>query len=111
MDKALRTSQNRVLKFLSKKYKLIFLAILLALMFFIVIFVPQEAEPEPLDEQCLAERLCWENNYEFYYMDIDGFLTSNKLVKCYETTGKGDRLLHEFIKINWTALDERYACN
>ncbi len=61
----------------------------------------------PMDKPCLAERLCWDNGYGYY----NSLLVSRDEVKCYETNEKGDNILHEFIKINWTALDEKYVCD
>ena len=55
------------------------------------------------NEICLAERLCWDNGFEYR----DWF--SDK-VSCYEINEKGDNLLIEFINVNWDKLNERFVC-
>jgi len=56
------------------------------------------------DNQCLAERLCWDNGYEFKGS------TPPNTVFCYEINEKGDNILQEFVNVNWTELDNRYVC-
>ena len=63
---------------------------------------------DPIDRQCLAEKLCWDNDYEFHHYSSLGDKTR---VSCYEINENENKLLKEFIKVNWTALDQKYVCN
>jgi len=85
-----------------KEYPWLIFAILIGITLFIYT-IPKL--PESLDKDCLAERLCWDNGYEFQYHDW-----FNKKVRCYEINEKGWKEAREFINVNYEELDNKYVC-
>ena len=80
---------------------LLVFGILLVVLFGIILTINMD----DYDKKCLAERLCWENHFEY-----NGHTSYPDKVFCYEVNKKGDNLLKEFININWTELDKRFVC-
>jgi len=107
----LKTKKSQaVMEFLMTYGWAILAAIILMILAVCVIFSSEDLYT-PIDEQCLAERLCWDNGYEFYTWNFNNAFGSNIFVKCYEINENGNKLLHEFVNINFTALNQKYVCD